>query len=66
MAVFYMKHPVHGTKVACSDIEVSYDQSKGWSQYDPNIAEVPSINILADSIKVIGLPDFMMGNDSET
>jgi len=34
MAVIYLHHPVHGTKVACSDLEVSYDKTLGWEVYD--------------------------------
>jgi len=33
MAVIYLKHPVHGHKVACSDIEADYDESHGWERY---------------------------------
>lgn len=35
MGVYYMKHFIHGTKVACSDSEVEYDKKQGWVQYDP-------------------------------
>jgi hypothetical protein len=33
MAVIYLKHPVHGHKVACSDIEADHDESHGWERY---------------------------------
>ena len=33
MAVIYLKHPVHGHKVACSDIEADYDEMHGWERY---------------------------------
>jgi hypothetical protein len=33
MAVIYLKHPVHGHKVACSDIEADYDETHGWERY---------------------------------
>ena len=33
--VIYLRHPVHGTKVAISDIEAAYDEQNGWEQYDP-------------------------------
>lgn len=33
MAVIYLKHPVHGHKVACSDFEADYDESHGWERY---------------------------------
>lgn len=34
--VIYLKHPVHGTKVACSDIEADHDKRNGWSEYNPD------------------------------
>lgn len=37
MAVIYLKHPQHGTKVAIEEAEASHDESKGWSRFDPNI-----------------------------
>jgi len=34
MAVIYLKHPIHGHKVACSDIEADHDENHGWEQYN--------------------------------
>ena len=36
MAAIYLRHPVHGTKVACMDSEANYDKTQGWSEYDPS------------------------------
>jgi hypothetical protein len=33
MAVIYLKHPVHGHKVACNDMEAEYDENNGWERY---------------------------------
>jgi hypothetical protein len=33
MAVIYMKHPIHGHKVACSDLEAEHDENYGWERY---------------------------------
>lgn len=35
MAVIYLKHAVHGAKVACSEQEAEYDELSGWVRYDP-------------------------------
>lgn len=32
----YMRHPQHGTKVAIAEAEAVYDESKGWTRYDPH------------------------------
>ena len=42
MAVIYLKHPVHGTKVACSEIEADYDRGNGWVDFDPAPPSVPA------------------------
>ena len=35
MAVIYLRHPIHGAKVACSDMEAEYDMNQGWEPFDP-------------------------------
>jgi hypothetical protein len=32
---YYLRHPVHGTKVAISDMEVAMDYQNGWEEFDP-------------------------------
>ena len=34
MAVIYLRHPVHGTKVACLEAEAVYDEKNGWVRFD--------------------------------
>ena len=36
MAVIYLQHPVHGAKVAISDMEANYDEMHGWKRYNPD------------------------------
>lgn len=47
--VIYLKHPVHGTKVAISDIEAKYDALAGWERFNPEdvIEPVAVANALA-------------------
>lgn len=35
MAVIYLKHPLHGGKVASTDIEAAHDRENGWEDFDP-------------------------------
>lgn len=35
MAVIYLRHPVHGAKVAISDMEAENDLQNGWEYFDP-------------------------------
>ena len=36
MAVIYLRHPVHGMKVATMDLEANADIENGWERFDPN------------------------------
>ena len=31
----YLKHPVHGTKVATMELEAVFDETNGWTRYNP-------------------------------
>lgn len=35
MSVIYLKHPVHGTKVATMELEAVADEANGWQRFDP-------------------------------
>jgi hypothetical protein len=39
MPVIYLKHPKHGHKVACVELEAVYDESNGWTRY--SLDDVP-------------------------
>ena len=38
--VIYLKHAVHGTKVAISDAEATEDAKNGWTVYTPSTPKV--------------------------
>lgn len=40
MAVIYLRHPTHGTKVAISEIEAYNDFENGWEEFDPTMPMV--------------------------
>lgn len=42
MAVIYLKHPRHGEKVACSDMEAKEDKLRGWVEFDPRANPPPA------------------------
>jgi len=51
MAVIYLRHPLHGAKVAISDMEAENDLQNGWEDFDP--AEpvtdpVPQVEVVVD------------------
>ena len=39
--VIYLRHPDHGTKVACAESEAVYDEQHGWVRYDLEDVEPP-------------------------
>lgn len=42
----YLRHAVHGTKVAIADTEADYDEKNGWTRYNPEEVEEPPVNAL--------------------
>ena len=43
MPIIYLKHPVHGAKVATMELEAEYDEQNGWVRYNPDeIIETPA------------------------
>jgi hypothetical protein len=51
MATIYLRHPVHGTKVATMMEEAEADAQNGWIEYNPdtpakNVAEAAPVNTL--------------------
>jgi hypothetical protein len=40
MAIIYLRHPQHGTKVASMEAEVEHDYKHGWEEFDPTEKEV--------------------------
>ena len=47
MAVIYLKHPEHGVKVACLDLEAEADIENGWERFDPDEATTEPKNAIA-------------------
>jgi hypothetical protein len=47
--VIYLKHPVHGRKVATMDLEADADEKNGWVRYPedtPNFELAAPVNVL--------------------
>jgi len=47
--VIYMRHPIHGNKVAIAEAEAEADKKNGWERYDVGALLTPhkSVNELA-------------------
>jgi hypothetical protein len=45
--IIYLMHPVHGRKVATMELEANYDETNGWSRYNPDTpVEAAPVNML--------------------
>jgi hypothetical protein len=47
MAVIYLRHPVHGAKVAISNPEADADEENGWERFDPTAPDNDTTNEMA-------------------
>ena len=39
----YLRHAVHGTKIANMDLEAEYDEQNGWERYNPDTPSAPEV-----------------------
>ena len=51
----YLKHPVHGAKVATMELEAVADEGNGWTRYNPDTPSDPEddtpVNVLGTKRK---------------
>lgn len=50
MPIIYLKHPVHGTKVATMDAEAEYDEANGWKRYELDTQPAPVVEEVEEVI----------------
>lgn len=57
MPIIYLKHPIHGSKVATLAAEVEYDESNGWKRYEldtqPEIVEEAVEEVIAAPVNTL-------------
>jgi hypothetical protein len=39
----YLRHAVHGTKVATMAMEAEFDEQNGWERYNPDTPSAPEV-----------------------
>jgi hypothetical protein len=52
MAAIYLRHAIHGEKVACGEAEAAYDEKSGWTRFtvpDPRAA-APDPVVVSDPV----------------
>ena len=55
MATIYLSHPKHGVKIATMEMEAQYDETNGWSRFDPDVEASPSEEPLNDPAETANL-----------
>lgn len=42
MPIIYLRHEIHGTKIAIAELEAEYDEQNGWQRYTPGEPDEPA------------------------
>lgn len=53
--VIYLRHPIHGAKVACSDLEANYDRLHGWEPFDPTVPDAPEPVVVEEPVNELAV-----------
>jgi hypothetical protein len=57
MPIIYLKHPIHGSKVATMEAEAEHDEAQGWERYEldtqPEIVEVVVEEVIAAPVNTL-------------
>jgi hypothetical protein len=57
MSIIYLKHPIHGNKIATIDAEAEYDVAQGWTRCDldtqPKIVEQNVEEVIAAPVNTL-------------
>jgi len=51
----YLKHPVHGRKIATMEQEAEADEKNGWSRYNPDMPAPVSEPELEPEVNALGI-----------
>ena len=48
----YLRHPIHGNKVAISEMEAAADSENGWVVYTVGTPSVPDAAVLSNGMEL--------------
>lgn len=49
--MIYLRHPVHGTKVATMELEAEADERNGWKRFNPNAVASVAVDTPANELE---------------
>jgi len=55
MAEIYLRHPIHGTKLATMELEADADEQNGWVRFDPNNLDDDDDDILPEPVVAVNV-----------
>ena len=47
----YLRHAVHGTKIANMAMEAEYDEQNGWERYNPDTPSAPEAAVPVNELE---------------
>ena len=53
MPIIYMKHPIHGSKVATMELEAEHDKTHGWERYELDTQPEPVEEVIAAPVNTL-------------
>jgi hypothetical protein len=57
MPIIYLKHPIHGSKVATMEAEAEHDEAQGWERYEldtqPAVVEETVKEVIAAPVNTL-------------
>jgi hypothetical protein len=56
MPIIYLKHPIHGSKVATMEAEAEHDEAHGWKRYELDTQTAPVVEEIKAVEEVIAAP----------
>ena len=50
MPIIYLKHPIHGSKVATMEAEAEHDETHGWKRYELDTQPEPVVEVVIEEV----------------
>ena len=55
MSLIYLDHPIHGRKIATMELEAVFDETNGWSRYNPDTPVPASDTEIEVTMNALGI-----------
>ncbi len=55
MSLIYLEHSIHGRKIATMELEAVFDETNGWSRYNPDTPVPASDTEIEVTMNALGI-----------